>query len=195
MKKLFLFAAVLLFLGLPVDAQMIGATNNQQTPRTSTNNSLNRPTGSYLKISAGYPDVGTLAYNYQITPWLMAGIGGGFGFVPVRTVYDERSSGSVYVTESMNPAMPVYAEFELCTPKYKWSLFFNFKLGYYLASGADYYHRYSNGDVVYDDVTKNLVSASIGASYMNLHLGVGYNVQGSMNFFVAYSLPLSLIGL
>ena len=195
MKKLFLFATVLLFLGLPVDAQMIGATNNQQTPRTSTNNSLNRPTGSYLKISAGYPDVGTLAYNYQITPWLMAGIGGGGGFVPVKIVCIE-NNGDVYMSdESMHLATPVYAELELSTPKYKWSLFLNFKLGYYLASDGGYYHQYSSGNVEYDDVPKNLVSASVGASYMNLHMGVGYNVQGSLNFFVAYSLPLSLIGL
>lgn len=189
MKRI-VIAALLLVVGLSANAQIVGATNSQEPPRLSTNNSSLRQTGSYIRISAGYPDIGTLAYNYQITPWLMAGIGGGFGFLPVVIYHNGYSYNrtSFYMT----PSMPVYAEMEFRTPQYKWSIFFNLKLGYYLASGSES-HYYSNGD--YEEVSKQLVSASTGISYKNLHLGIGYTVQGVINCFFAYSLPLKVIGL
>lgn len=73
-----------------------------------------RSTGGYLRISSGYPIVGSLSYNHQITPYFM--VGGGVG------------------TDGIS--VPIFTEAEIRTPQYNWSLFINFKIGLEIEYGA-----------------------------------------------------------
>lgn len=134
-----------------------------------------RPTGGYLRISSGYPVVGGLAYNHQITPYFMVGGGAGFSW---SKLYEEDIWGRYYFNET---AIQIYAETELRTPKYNWSLFLNLKLGTTIPL------------IMYADPV--FVAIHAGVSYQNLHLGVGFSTSSYIGFsgFLSYSLPLKLL--
>jgi hypothetical protein len=122
-----------------------------------------RPTGGYLRISSGYPVVGSLAYNHQITPYFM--VGGGAGYSPWGAPR-ETDTGLIY------------AEAELRTPKYDWSIFLNLKTGPTIADDNSFF-----------------IAIHAGVSYQNLHLGVGFSTLSDDGFsgFLSYSLPLKLL--
>ena len=134
-----------------------------------------RPTGGYLRISSGYPVVGSLAYNHQITPYFMVGGGAGFSW---SKLYEEDIWGRHYINET---AIQIYAETELRTPKYNWSLFLNLKLGTTIP--------------IIMDADPIFVAIHAGVSYQNLHLGVGFSTSSYIGFsgFLSYSLPLKLL--
>lgn len=134
-----------------------------------------RPTGGYLRISAGCPILGSLAYNHQITPYFM--VGGGAGFAIVH--YDIQ--GNNYSSVGNYETIQIYAETELRTPKYDWSLFLNLKLGTTIASNG-------YADPIF-------VAIHAGVSYQNLHLGVGYSTSSyiGLSAFLSYNLPLKLL--
>lgn len=104
---------------LSKDIPMVEFKRPEPKPETKkkTIDPTYRPTGGYLRISSGYPVVGSLAYNHQITPYFM--VGGGAGIA--------------------GPGIPIYVETELRTPKYNWSIFLNLKSGVIISSFEDFY--------------------------------------------------------
>jgi len=104
---------------LSKDIPMVEFKRPEPKPETKkkTIDPTYRPTGGYLRISSGYPVVGSLAYNHQITPYFM--VGGGAGIA--------------------GPGIPIYVETELRTPKYNWSIFLNLKTGVIISSFEDFY--------------------------------------------------------
>lgn len=172
MRKLVILIALVLTMST-ASAQMIGVTNNQQTPRVQRvdNSPVFRPTVGSLRFSAGFPEFFTVSYNHYFTSYFMIGGGTGLGVCPSRF---------------WPPAMPIFAEMDLRTPKYKWSLFLNLKIGVNLF-----------GDYGAWESDPFVASADVGISYKNLNLGVGlspaaYHV-GAIDFFVSYNLPVSTI--
>ncbi|MBR4774370.1 MAG: hypothetical protein IK010_08080 [Bacteroidales bacterium] len=137
-----------------------------------------RPTGSSLRFTLGYADIlGSLAYNYQITPRFMIGGGAGIGF----------GNGPVELGDRV--AIPFYLEADLRTPRYTWSLFVNVKVGmwYFL----DYNEEYEYHPI--------LGSLALGGSHKNLNLGFGITTGvlsghgylfNPLVFFLSYNLPL-----
>ena len=170
-----------------------------------------RKTGHYLSFAAGLPHYFTIAYRYQMTPSIAVGAGAGFGDVNngLTENYYERDMttdhlNSWYSWEVNSNVIPIFAEIDLRTPKYKWSLFLNIKLGAniytetfedYLYIGDDYTNEYTYTG------TLNLfyVSAALGASYKNLNLGIGYSNSKHFDLeefpylFLSYSLPLETL--
>ena len=112
MKRFLSFFVMVTVLAGYADAQIIGATNrsNPSNPNSSTTPEY-RKTGASLRISSGFPNVGLLAFDYQLTPSFLVGGGGG-----------------VNVCNEVN--IPIFGEIELRTPRYKWSIFLNVKSGY-----------------------------------------------------------------
>ena len=118
-----------------------------------------RPTGSYLRFGLGAVNIiASIAYNYQITPSFMVGAGVGVG--------DEE--------EHFTATLPIYAEVELRTPRYDWSLFINTKIGC---------NAISDYGIIFFNV-------SAGFGYKNLNLGIGYFYIDEESFpsvFLSYS--------
>ena len=170
------------------DAQIIGSTNSASSPRSPKvdNSPLCRPTGSALRFSLGFPGLLTVAYNHQMTSSFMVGGGVGVGACSrSRIRYDWRGAHV--------PVMPIYAETELRTPRYKWSLFVNVKVGYSLFTPEDDDYMWADGYTY----TPWFLAATAGTSYKNLHLGMGVStvtldiVVPYVSGFLSYSLPLS----
>ena len=173
---------------------------------TKVESSLYRKTGHYLSFAAGVPHYFTIAYRYQMTPSIAVGAGAGFGDVNnglTATYYNRDITTDdlnyLYSWEVKSNVIPIFAEIDLRTPKYKWSLFLNIKLGanIYTETFEDYSYN------IRDDYTRectytgtlNLfyVSAALGVSYKNLNLGIGYSNSRLYDLpylFLSYSLPL-----
>lgn len=140
-----------------------------------------RPTGGSLRFTVGAIDIiGAIAYDYQITPSFMIGAGTGVG------------KGVLWHnTHYWNAlAMPVYLESDIRTPRYKWSLFINVKIGvdFYL---EEYDNSYRPSPL--------FASFAIGGSYKNLNLGAGVTAHGMglgvpFTFSLSYNLPFKSIG-
>ena len=180
MKKKISLAALLLAICLSANAQMIGATNNQRTFRTTEGTStLYRPTGPSLRLSAGTNIYGSIAYNYQITHNFM--IGGGLG---VTESLEADYIGISIHSYNYEASLPLFLEAEIRTPRYDWSVFFNLKAGL---------------NIPLMNTLRNLffVSTMVGVSYKNLSIGGGYSTMGNYNFenivlSISYNLPLSV---
>lgn len=131
----------------------------------ANNDPFYKPTGEYLRCLVSFTDIPfSIAYDYQLTPTLMIGAGTGLG-----TGY------------------PIYLETELRTPRYKWSLFVNMKLGAYIFA-----HNYK----------PLLASLSVGSSWKNLNIGLGITtgfgisaaeIRPSFITSISYNLPLETI--
>lgn len=149
---------------------------------------LYRSTGGSLRFLGGATDViFSMAYNYQITSSFL--IGGGVGYGEGR--YEEKGYYSEY--ERSNPAIPVYLETEFRTPRYKWSLFVNLKVGmhFFFDKREDTYDR------TYD-YKPLFASCTFGGSWKNLNLGVGITTAGwyyklPFTFSLSYNLPFKTI--
>ncbi len=168
MRKLVILIALVLTMST-ASAQMIGATNNQQTPRVQRvdNSPVFRPTGGSLRFKAGIPWDFLVSYNHYVTSYFM--IGGGTGIA-----YDGEGE-----------SFPIYAEMDLRTPKFKWSLFLNIRVGVDMfAVGIDLFES-------------GYFAASLGVSYKNLNAGFGLSTvaaeTGWPEVFVSYNLPISTI--
>lgn len=151
---------------LSKDIPMVEFKRPEPKPETKkkTIDPTYRPTGGYLRISSGYPVVGSLAYNHQITPYFM--VGGGAGYSPWWGKRRKTDTGLIY------------AEAELRTPKYDWSIFLNLKTGPTIADRNSFF-----------------IAIHAGVSYQNLHLSVGFSTLPDVGFsgFLSYSLPLKLL--
>lgn len=181
MKKVLLFVLLFLGIGFSANAQMIGATNNQRTFRTTEGTStIYRPTGPSLRLSAGTNIYGSIAYNYQITHNFM--IGGGLG-VTESWEDDYYEYGYYFSNWDCEASLPLFLEAEIRTPRYDWSVFFNMKAGLNIP--------------LYTVRNLFFASAMVGVSYKNLSIGGGYSTIGNYNFenivlSISYNLPLSV---
>lgn len=152
MKKVFTFIAMLLALSCYVEAQIIGATNRSGNTNPGTGSPEFRETGASLRFSSGFPNVGLLAFNYQLTPSFLVGAGAG-----------------INVSDYGWLGIPLFGELELRTPRYKWSLFVDAKIGY---------------EPLYGDV---FFAAMIGFGYKNLSVGFGISTsQGEKGYYYYY---------
>ena len=202
MKRVIIIAALLLTFGLTAQAQMVGATNNQQTPRVQRgdNSPLYHPTGGALRFETGFPHVLNVAYVHHLTPSFMFGGGTGVsGCGETRTRYYSDGSRSEYRwnEDELDACLPLFLEAELHTPRFKWSLFLNVKAGYNLLRHKDggwsensYYNGYYYLEYKYD---RFFFDASVGFSYKNLSLGLGYSTVFYGKFSLSYNLPVSTI--
>lgn len=215
MKRIILAAVLLLALAPCASAQMVGATNRQSGGFLASDPSpLYRPTGPSIRFSIGASPLVSVAYNHQLTSWLMVGGGVGLCFVN-GTRYKEDyhasgSSGSYYWSYSgreiyymrEKDGIPLFAEAEVRTPRYKWSFFVNTKLGYILNAPEDRIERgtdrspyFSSQTTCNDEYEWNriLFSLTAGASYKNVSLGLGYAYTEGFNLQLSYNLPISVI--
>ena len=139
-----------------------------------------RPTGGSIRFAiengVAFDDYlisgASVAYNHQITPYFM--IGGGFG----RAVSKGQYTGIWRCPFLM--CIPIYVESEIRTPRYKWSLFTNLKVGV----------------SIYDDNCSYFTNLTFGGSYKNLNLGVGIGTWGFdiyPIFTLSYNLPINTI--
>lgn len=159
-----------------------------------------RSTGGSLRFLVGASDViFSMAYNYQITSSFLIGGGVGYG----EGLYEKKryNNGLLdykYKWESSNPAIPVYLETEFRTPRYKWSLFVNLKVGmhFFFDKREDYYE---DGFYYTYDYKPLFASCTFGGSWKNLNLGVGittagwYYVGAPITVSLSYNLPLKTI--
>lgn len=211
MKRIVLVAALLLSFCITANAQMIGATNNNPTVRTN-NSPLHHPTGSALRFEAGFPLLFSISYVNHVSPYFMIGGGTGLGMYGYDySIWNYRkpsNSYTYYLYDSYSDreydfgCMPLFAEAELHTPRYKWSLFINVKAGYNLFHPDDYYYSdprdesYRYYDYAYDYERKCdrfFFMASVGFSYKNFSFGAGYSTTYFLNSYLSYNLPIKSI--
>lgn len=154
---------------------------------------LYRSTGGSLRFLGGAPDViFSMAYNYQITSSFLIGGGVGFGLGRYEYYYNDFDK-----SEGINPAIPVYLETEFRTPRYKWSLFVNLKVGmhFFFDKRED---NYGYGSYYTYDYKPLFASCTFGGSWKNLNLGVGITTAGWYGEFpitvsLSYNLPFKTI--
>lgn len=140
------------------------------TVKTIKTDPVYRQTGGAIKFSLGFPTLLSLAYNHQITPSFMAG--GGLGLAS---------------KDGEHGGMPIFLETELRTPRLKWSVFANLKVGI---------HYEFTGNI------QPFAGLAAGISHKNLHLGMGFqtleytpavNPLNYLVLFFSYNLPLNTI--
>lgn len=215
MKRFILAALLLLALAPSAGAQMVGATNRQSGGFIASDPSpLYRPTGPSIRFSIGAAPLVSVAYNHQLTPWLMVGGGVGLCFVNgtnyEQSYYAEGSYGNYWWSYRNSweyhtrdgGGIPLFVEAEVRTPRYKWSFFVDTKLGYILNAPEDRIERETDrspnytGDYAYDrrnEWNRILFSLTAGASYKNVSLGLGYAYTEGFNLQLSYNLPVSVI--
>lgn len=175
MKRLVTLFALMVMFTIGVQAQIVGANERQGVSTNTTSSSLYKPTGHYLRFEGG-AIWGSVAYDYQINPYIM--VGGGIGGGYADRYYNDWVA-------------PVYAEAIFSTPRNKWSFYSEIKLG------CDFILGY-NG--------KFFSSLTVGANYKNFGLGIGcymymYDFAGihyhsdyvfTPRFIATYKLPLKV---
>ena len=216
MKKTLLVLVLTVAVAVTATAQMVGATNRQnpQGMQTTGNSQQYHPTGPALRFEAGMPHFITAAYVYHINSNVM--VGGGAGLGALRYKYFKYQFYKPANSNTYSPSnewlnnyydvfcMPVFLETELHTPRYKWSLFLNVKLGYNLFRPEDHYdkgHRLNDYGYSYSDITYDyeyiydpfFISATAGVSYKNLSLGVGYSTSLPVCAYISFNLPISTL--
>ena len=110
MKRLITLFTLLTMFAIGAQAQIVGANEGPKTS-SNTSSSLYKPTGHYLRFEAGWTNFISVAYGYQINPYIMVGGGAGYGY------FED------------DPQLPIYAEAIFSTPRQKWSFIGNFKIG------------------------------------------------------------------
>ncbi len=219
MKKTLL----LLFLAasMVASAQMIGATNSQGTYRPADNTPAIRPTGPALRLGLATPYV-SLAFDYHITPYIMAGVGVGYGGA-MMSRYQEYYRSPVYSYDwycyrteytdyyDIQDCIPLYLEAEVHTPGAKWSVFLNVKVGYNMTfNGGGYYsdgretnsviyawEQYTIREEFKDDPL--FFCALVGVGYKNFNLGIGYSkapyaiAAEALAVNLSYDLPIATL--
>lgn len=145
-----------------------------------------KPTGEYLRVVAGAPNtLFAIEYNQWYTSSFMVGLGAGLGM----GVSDDYTWWGEYESE-YELATPIYLETELRTPRYKWALFVNLKVGMNI-----FYHRATDPHIHYPF----LVDLSVGGSWKNVNLAVGVpimaTIHGASPFCasLSYNLPIITI--
>lgn len=184
MKRVTTLIALLTLLTTGLQAQIIDATNNSphKKEKTSINSSVYKPTGHYLRLEAGYAPIFlvSVAYGYQINPYIMAGGGVGIGY-----------AGRDYEEISSKISLPIYAEAIFSTPRHKWSFFFDIKIG---RNSIHYYYDDRN---TFHNVY-GMIDLRIGFNYKNFGLACGIGMfyldagDTSPCISIYYNIPLKV---
>lgn len=171
MKRIITLIALLSLFATGLQAQIIDATNNSphKKEKTSSNSSLYKPTGHYLRWEMGYSQLLALAYGCQINPFIM--VGGGVGV-------------------SINEEIPLYAEILISTPNNKWSFIGDIKIGYSYGydsyMNTNYYIAPSAG-IQYKDIGLTL---GIHTGYYPYRFGGEADALPTISVY--YNLPLKI---
>ena len=159
-------------LSLSAQAQMVGATNRQNGGYSmGSNDPEYRPTGYNLHFEALVPFA--LGVSYQLNPNVMVGGGIAYYFLEkdYEGFYQSSYDGSVYTGRIMvEGALPIYVQARLSTPRYRWSVFADFKLGYNL--GAVDHKMDSSVDL--EEPCHIFFGMQAGVSYKRLSFGAGF---------------------
>lgn len=166
-------------LSLSAQAQMVGATNRQNGSFSPSNNDpVYRPTGTVLQFEMGYPFA--VSVGYQMNSSVM--VGGGIGFNPREAAYStcyQRYNDFAGCYETREDwvtvqSLPIFVEARFSTPRYRWSLFADFKLGVSVGLfSVDELHE----GALYEKVNPIFMSGQVGVTYKRLSfsIGCGYN--------------------
>lgn len=178
MKKYVLLAVLVGLMVAGAQAQMVGATNGG-----GINNSEYHSKGHYLRLEAGYPNLFTVSYGYQITPWIMFGGGGGFGGVPYLS--------SSHYDWKWAPGFPLFTEFIFSTPKRVVSFLVDFKLGVNVPI-SEYNNSYG-----FRVGRKYYSSLNLGLGLRNFGFFMGASTNSVedirvLSFGVSYNIPLKV---
>ena len=119
MKKIIVIALLLFAFGMSSQAQMIGATNSQGGYRPAGESPEYHQTGSLINFELGYTHA--VSYGYQINPYLRAGVG----------------LGLVVDYEFEKAALPVFGELRVSTPRHRFSLYADLKVGINVAKNGE----------------------------------------------------------
>lgn len=120
MKRLITLFTVMVMFAIGVQAQIVGANEGTKAKTSNTSSSLYKPIGHYLRLEAGYAHFFSVAYGYQINPYVMVGGGAGYGM------------------GAWDDMLPIYAEALFSTPKYNWSFFGDLKVGFDMFYGFNF---------------------------------------------------------
>lgn len=193
MKRIITLIALLSLFATGLQAQIIDATNNSthKQEKTSNNSSIYKPTGHYLRLETGFPQIVSVAYGYQINPNLMVGIGGGFGNCSAFAMDTLQSTCPYY---DFVWGLPIYAEALISTPKLKWSLFVDIKTGYNITSKYGFYDLDIDNDYYDIRVRRFFGAVNVGLAYKNLSIGAGVSSNNPdwWSFSLSYNLPLMI---
>ena len=214
MKRIVLIVVLSALVSTGLKAQEVITLSQGHNVKTEKVTPLYRPTGNDIRIAIGGPVIIGVEYNRWLKPWLMVGAGTGYGIVgctetisdPAYTSYGGHYHPAINETESIpGYGIPWYLEAELRTPKYKWSLFFNFKIGYGIGlthygmydEGSAYVGLDENGNTVLGDVSYEwkpfFMLATAGFGYKRFSMGIGAGVLGghrSASILLSYDIPL-----
>ena len=185
MKRFFILIVLVALFSAYAQAQMVGANVNS-TFKTETSSFEHKPIGHYLRLEVGYPNIFTVAYGYQITPWIMVGGGGGFGGVPYYT-YDYEHERKIHWA----PGFPLFTEFIFSTPKRNVSFFIDYKLGVNVPI-SEYSSEYGSR------VGRKFYSAlSVGVGLRNFGIFMGASTNSVeeirvLSFGLSYNIPLKV---
>lgn len=171
MKRIVVFVCFAA-LALGTQAQMVGSTNRQRGGfGTTSSDPEYRPTGYALHFEAALPLA--LGVSYQLSPNVM--LGGGIAYYPIEKEYSGYYQGSYdgnwydgYIF--VNGAMPIYAQARLSTPRYRWGVFADFKLGYNIGS-ID--HK-MDSSVDIEEPCRIFFGMQLGVNFKRLSLGAGF---------------------
>lgn len=171
MKKTILTLLLVMVSCVATQAQMVGATNRQRGGfGTTSSDPEYRPTGYALHFEAAMPLA--LGVSYQLSPNVM--LGGGIAYYPFtqeyrgyyQSSYGYWSDGYIFV----QGAMPIYAQARLSTPRYRWGVFADFKLGYNIGS-ID--HKMDTS-VDIEEPCLIFFGMQLGVNFKRLSLGAGF---------------------
>lgn len=198
MKRLITLFALLTFFAIGAQAQIVGANEGKKTS-TNTTSSLYKPTGHYLRFEAGYPHFASVAYGYQLNPYIMIGGGLGFGQMSYKLhMWGENFDINHYDFQRNEggTGVPFFVEAIISTPKYKWSFLADFKAGYGIPlSEYQWHHSYSDADRYESKKGNRFFGAiNLGVSYKNFGLfaGISSNNFEWWSLFLSYNLPLKI---
>lgn len=140
MKKTLILVALTFAMALGASAQMVGVAGSSYK---DNNSSLYRPTGHYLRVEAGFPTFGSVAYGYQILHGMFVGAGIGYGLMSYDYTYYSYYHNDSYLSDGFG--LPLFAEIIYSTPRKKTAFFADYKVGYNIT--LDDYYRSWNEDV------------------------------------------------
>lgn len=191
MKRLITLFALLTMFAIGAQAQIVGANEGPKTS-TNTTSSLCKPTGHYLRFEVGYPQIVSIAYSYQMNPFIMFGAGCGYGIVSYY--YSNQHSIPPEKGKIGGSGLPLYVEAIFSTPKYNYSLIADIKMGYAIPFDEYNYSIYD----LYSELKGNRLwgALHLGVSYKNFCLCVGISSNNPdfyyLSTFVSYNLPLRI---
>jgi hypothetical protein len=215
MKRVATFVLLVCVLGM-ANAQEVVTLTQGKNIRAAKVTPTYRPTYSGIRLAIGGPRLIAVEYNRWLKPWLMVGAGTGYGmvnctlseYIPAFTDSYGYAHGEVdYSGWKVGYGVPWYIEAEVRTPKYKWSLFFNAKIGYSfgvrkpnlyadLPLGRNFYMTDDNGYAVFSTTTLTwhpfFVDALLGFGYKRFSMGVGAGVHGGyrmVNIMFSFDFP------